>query len=476
QSQFDAAVAKLDGSIPSLTDHQIEVDLAELVATLSEGHSRLSLPGLPDPMSDVVEIVPSEYPALAFHRLPVRFYQFSDGLFVIAATPEYRSLIGSRVVQIADKPAQTALNAVRPVINRDNDMGAMLIAPDFVATPEILSSVHVADDSSSVTLSLQSNTSSASNVVLAPLSTDSLASWIRVDDRAPNLSAEYEPASRTLLARIHVIQDAPNETVAQFAARLGELAGKHNVQRTVIDFRDCHGGDNQKFRALLLEIVRNEKVNRPGALFVLINRGTFSAAVNSASDLERLSNAIFIGEPTAGAPNSWGDPKRVTLPNSGLVARISTIYWRDWTTNLTRPWIAPDIRAPVSSADYFAGRDPAVAAALSFPEVQDFSGIVKKLIEAGGGAPSIVRLYYQRKNDPDWAGASTQDAMENAGQAFLARKSYDDAFLMFAINFKDYPDSLGASIQQVQSAQRAAPNDAELGKLAAKLGAMKDRH
>jgi hypothetical protein len=130
------------------------------------------------------------------------------------------------------------------------------------------------------------------------------------------------------------------------------LLGSHPTERLVIDLRDCHGGDNQKFRALLLELIRDVKSNQLGKLFVIIGRATFSAAVNAASDLERLSNGIFVGESTAGAPSSWGDPRKITLPNSGLIARISTIYWRDWTPNEARSWIAPDISVAVSSAGY----------------------------------------------------------------------------------------------------------------------------
>ena len=82
------------------------------------------------------------------------------------------------------------------------------------------------------------------------------------------------------------------------------------------------GGNNQLFRGLLLALIRETTINQPGKLFVLIDRGTFSAAVGAAADLENLTNSIFIGEPTAGAPSSWGDPKRLTLPNSGLVAEV----------------------------------------------------------------------------------------------------------------------------------------------------------
>src|SRR5450759_1360487 len=52
QASFLAAVADIDRRIPSLSDHEVMVAFARLVAMLGDGHSRVSLPGLTDPMSD----------------------------------------------------------------------------------------------------------------------------------------------------------------------------------------------------------------------------------------------------------------------------------------------------------------------------------------------------------------------------------------------------------------------------------------
>jgi hypothetical protein len=218
--------------------------------------------------------------------------------------------------------------------------------------------------------------------------------------------------------------------------------------------------------------VRDRALDRTGRTFVLINRATFSAAVNSASDLERLSNAIFVGEPTAGAPSSWGDPRRIVLPNSGLIVRVSSVYWRDWTPDETRPWIAPDIAVADTSVDYFSGNDADMAAVLAFPSQTAFADVLANLIRAGAGGRALLRLYYQRKTDPEWARENTERAMQDAGAAFLDRKSYDDAFLMFAVNARDYPASVMTAVDAVDAAQKAAPNDDDLKRLAKRVKAM----
>ncbi len=251
------------------------------------------------------------------------------------------------------------------------------------------------------------------------------------------------------------------------------MVGSHSAKRLVIDLRDCHGGDNQKFRALLLALIRDVTINQPGKVFVIIGRATFSAAVNAASDLERLSNAIFVGEPTAGAPSSWGDPRKITLPNSGLIVGVSTIDWRDWTPDVSRPWIAPDIPAAASSADHFAGREPAMDAVFCFPRQTAFGDILENVVRAGGGIETIMRLYYRQKSDAVWADEATEQAMQRLGAYMVSTKAYREALVTFKINFRDYPASLSAALQTVQKAQESDPQNQALTDLAAKLNDLK---
>ena len=49
-----------------------------------------------------------------------------------------------------------------------------------------------------------------------------------------------------------------------------------------------------------------------------------------------------------------------------MTLRVSTIYWHSWLANDFRDAINPHIPAPLSSADHFAGVDPALEAALSY--------------------------------------------------------------------------------------------------------------
>lgn len=481
---FRAAAAKLDAAIPTLSDHQIEVELVRLIAMLGEGHSRLSLPGLSDPMSDVPEATPVKDPRLAFHALPLRLYEFTDGLFVVAATAQWRSLLGAQVLAIGGHPAEAAQQAVQPLVNRDNEMGQRLIAPQLVVIPEILQALQLVDDPSKLNLVLRAPDGAEITRELAPLALGAPPAWL--DRVAPpplylqhpeeNLRAERLREKQILYIKVNILENSAHRTVAQFARDFDGLAAAHPADRLVIDFRGCHGGDNQQFRSLLLAVIRNRRLDRLGNLFVIADRASFSAAVNAVSDLERLTNSILVGEPGAGAPSSWGDPKRITLPNSGLIARIATVYWRDWTPGGKRPWISPDIPTALASGDYFAGRDPALEIITQFPRVSRFEPVLKTLLARGAGRSTIERLYYQRKTDPLSASESTEEPMQRIGAQLVASGSYDNALLVFAINQSEYPESIHGALETVQVASASHPGDTGLASLRRALERLQQQH
>jgi hypothetical protein len=489
RADFDAAVAQIDGRIPMLSDHEIVVELTRLVAMLGEGHTRIGLPGQPEAMDpagrESKAITPAKDSRLAFHRLPVRLVWFTDGLFVVAATQEFRNLLGAQVLQIGDQPAADALHAIRPVISRDNETAFRFVAPDFAAIPEILSALKITQTSSGVPFRLRMAGGEEVTQQFTPLALNASPIWVDAFDgskvaRPPYLRQpekhywfEYLGEQRTVYTRINAILDSPELSTAVFSRDLFAFIGSHAVDRLVFDLRQSPGGNNQLFRALLLGLIRETKIDQLGKLFVLIDRGTFSAAVNAASDLEYLTNAIFVGEPTAGAPSSWGDPKRVVLPNSGLVARLSSVYWRDFTPDASRPAVTPDIPTPLSSVDYFAGRDPALEAVNRFPRQSGLADILENLLKSGAGLGSLQRLYIQRKNDPAWAGESTKEELLQLGTWLISRKLYQGAFLTFAANIREYPDSLPAAIQAAETAQAQNPDDKGIADLVRQLSALR---
>jgi C-terminal processing protease CtpA/Prc len=124
---------------------------------------------------------------------------------------------------------------------------------------------------------------------------------------------------------------------------------KHEVEALVIDIRENPGGNGALNRALIHGLIRCDKLQDTGRVFVLIGRRTFSAALSFALDLEQNTNAVFVGEPTGAKPNNFGESKKITLPGSGLTVRTSTLYHQLSDPRDHRDSILPHIPVPLTS-------------------------------------------------------------------------------------------------------------------------------
>ncbi|HEX7957108.1 MAG TPA: hypothetical protein VF508_09205, partial [Pyrinomonadaceae bacterium] len=177
---------------------------------------------------------------------------------------------------------------------------------------------------------------------------------------------EYLPDNKTVYFQFNSVRNEPKESLAAFSERLFKFVGENEVEKLVIDLRWNNGGNVGLLQPLVRGLIRNEKVNRRGRLFVIIGRRVFSAAQNAATFFERDTNAIFVGEPTGSSPNYVGEEDPFTLPYSKLEANVSNIEWQSSHPQDNRVWIAPQLYVPPTFAAYRANRDPALEAVLNY--------------------------------------------------------------------------------------------------------------
>ncbi|TMQ57867.1 MAG: hypothetical protein E6K72_03215 [Candidatus Eisenbacteria bacterium] len=377
RASWDSAAADLERRLPALRYDQAVAGISRLIGMLGDGHSRLdqlklashtrpTLTPLPGPGFDA--------------RFPVQFAVFTDGLWIVGATAEHRDLLGTRVLSIDGQPVARVVAALAPLIPADNSMWTLHLLPVFLASPGYLSAAGVArEPGSPLRLTGTDGAGRRREATISAERSDSAAHWIPadVDVRAPlpltrSLAgpfafADIEDTSRTLFVRIREIADDPGkESLAQFVARLFSHVDSLGSRRLVIDLRGNGGGNNYLNQPIMHSLIQRPALDHTGRLFVIIDRGTFSAAVSLAADLERETHALFVGEPTGSAPNSPGDPAHVTLPASGLVVRISTVLWQGSDPRDPRPFIAPDLPASSRWSDWLAHRDPALDAIAAY--------------------------------------------------------------------------------------------------------------
>jgi tetratricopeptide (TPR) repeat protein len=373
REQFDAKVRELHDAIPRLTDGQIILAIMRLMVFLEDGHTAVFDVG--------------ENP-LFRTALPLRFFLFEEGLFVIAAAQEHKELLGAQVTAFDGKPVEEVIKALEPYNNRDRGNPMILkVRPTYqVRRTALLHAAGLFKHPDRVTLSIKDASGSARDVTVAAdtketniwnrlPAPDSWATFVATLSSPPLYVRhmgkaqwfEYLPAQKTVYFQFNRVQNDPQEPLARFTERLMKFIDENDVEKLVIDLRWNNGGNTSLGHPLLLALIGNRKINQRGKLFVIIGRRTYSAAQNMSTYFERYTNATFVGEPTGSSPNFVGEESPVTLPYSRVIANVSHLVWQSSWPQDQRIWIAPQIYIPPTFADFKAGRDPALEAILKLP-------------------------------------------------------------------------------------------------------------
>ena len=300
-----------------------------------------------------------------FHAYEVFTYKFSDGWFVIAAKD--KSLVGSRLVSIGGHPIAEVEATLRPLVPHDNEDGFLLNGALALSYVEFLHGTGIVADPAKPQYVLERRDGSQTTVDFAALSEPSWEQELGLTGylvgSAPEAVARHtELVWARLDAKDKVfyisVNDYGDTTAAVAALRAALDAGTAN--RVVLDIRYLPGG-NGDFQ-ILTALEHEPRVNRVGGLTVLISRLNESAATQVALEFDTHTAVLLVGEPPpARADNFRCACFEIVLANSGIVVSVPTVF-----DNIgdTRSEIQPDVPMSVSSADFFAGRDPVLDAAL----------------------------------------------------------------------------------------------------------------
>jgi hypothetical protein len=325
---------------------QVLVGLMRIVALIGDGHTHLDLPP-------------------GFLRYPIELQWFGDEVRVVAARAPYHAAVGGRVLSIGSTPVRDVLDQTTQLVPRgENDGRTRLTATMQLGSPEVLHGLGVIADRRSAPFALQLDTGDRVTVTLAPAPLGDFSDWRMATGEKPPLYlqrlaeawwAEFLPDAQTVY--FSFTRYPPDAEFRQGASALARLLDESHARRLVIDLRRNEGGDLDRFRQLLLPIIKaRAAINRKGGLFVITGPGTFSAAAVNALDLRNEANAILVGLPTGIRPNHYGEHAEFRLPNSGFRISYSTQYHR--FGNDADSAVVPDQQIEPTWADFRAGRDP----------------------------------------------------------------------------------------------------------------------
>ena len=356
KTDLSKEILDIKTTIASLSDEQIIFKIIRLFGALGSGHNFI-LPTSPDKG--------------ALKKLPVQFYQFNDGLFIVDAEEGLEQWIGYKVESIENTPIEAALQKTNAVNARDNDMQILWLGPYYLGLPDVLKGLGIVKNANQVTITLSDKEGKSEKVAMNPVAWQftgmPILPKLKTENQPLFLSktednywAKTLPKYNVMYIQFNVVQQKEELTLMDFNLKLRENIKQSNSQNLILDLWFNSGGDGSIVPPMLKTLIEFEIINPEGKIFVLVSRETFSAAQNLLTEITKFTNAILVGEPSGSKPSFIGEAGWFKLPYSGLIGIVASQYHQTYKAEDHRKWIAPHIPVSLSSTDYFNGNDKAL--------------------------------------------------------------------------------------------------------------------
>jgi len=356
KTDFVQSFVDLRARITSLSDEQIVVELMKILGGMGNGHNL---------------IIPTSPKMGALKKLPVQFYQFNEGLFIVDAEDDLKQWIGYKVEMIENTPIEEALQKTNLVNARDNDMQTLWLGPYYLGLPDVLEGLGIIKNTKQVVITLSDAKGNSQEITMIP-STWNFAGF----PKTPQLKMETQPLflskmndpywynllqdDSVIYIQFNAVTNKEDQSLEDFNIEVRNQISRSKTQNLILDLRHNHGGDGSLLPPILETFSSFEVMNPKGKVFVIMGRETFSAGHNLLTEITKHIDPILVGEPSGSKPNHIGDAGWFQLPYSGLMGLISTQFHQDSKSEDNRKWIAPHIPITLSSTDYFAGNDKAM--------------------------------------------------------------------------------------------------------------------
>ena len=351
---FERDVQALKERLPQLDDVAVAMELQKIVAQhLADGHSVL---------------YPMPTPRLQFGMLPVDYYFFADGLFVIWADEGHEQFVGREVVAFNGKPVAGLLDSLETIVSHDNHYGMLWLAPLYLRFPAVLRAIGFGERLDGARLTLRDG--GDEEVVELPVGQGHPGPPLPPSPNAPERAvwlaraqetywSQEWPEARALYVQVNQIRDAEEgPSLAEFAETLRAELARAGARNLVFDLRLNNGGNNGLVGPLVRLAVWHEMADDDNRVYVMTGRNTFSACQNLVNRLEAMTHAVFVGEPAGSKPNVAGESNGIQLPWSGVHVNVSSRWWQDSEPTDRRPYVPVSMPVAYTARDWWEGRDP----------------------------------------------------------------------------------------------------------------------
>ena len=457
---FDELVNKLDNQIDNLSEHEIIVGLARIVAAFGYGHTSIGISGKFD------------RDEFQFHYMPYHIKQFADGFFIQGITKEYADHVGAKVLAIEGSPIEDVIKSVKKAFPLENDQFFKAYGLSFLGTPEILHAQGVTDNlQTELELKLEKDGKTYNHVFASLTDKDYSEQYGYVFSNDKWVSARntvelplyltqlekiyhdiYLEDQNTLYVRQSQIMNDAKEDIETFYNRIFSFIDSAKVDKLILDVRLNGGGDNTNNKSIVTGAIKS-RINQLGSFIVIIGDRTFSACQNLVNELDNYTEVIFVGEPTGENINFYGDNNHVQLPNSNITVRLSWAWWQDKPQWRNKEWTTPHIATDMTFDQFVSNEDPALDAALNFSGkgfIKDPMSYLSNLFQTG----QIMKLQTESQRiatDPAYKFFDFEGEFTGLAYNLMGRGDSGTASMIFQMLSNFFPDSPGVWFGMAES-------------------------
>lgn len=307
KEEFNKKVEDLKKIVNELDYDEMKVEISRVIASIKDAHTSLLFP--------------------AKNFIPLKFYYYEDGIYIIDTAREYESLIFKKVIAIEGMRIEEVMKEISQIISFENKYFYKAQSMKYLQIAEVLYGLMIADDIDKIKLELQDG--------IYEVLTCSIEDLIFTNERFPIYAKKaienlwFEILSDgELYIKYNSCREYGQETISEKSEKIIALIEEKNIQKVTVDLRNNLGGDSSLFEPLINYLMENAKINTKENLKVIIGRETFSSGLLNAYIFKNQTNAKIVGEPSGGKPNCYGEILRIVLPNSKFVVTYSTKFYK----------------------------------------------------------------------------------------------------------------------------------------------------
>jgi tetratricopeptide (TPR) repeat protein len=448
ESEFNQRIDNLEQKLSELSTNEILMEIARIEAAIGDGHTQFNL---------------LKNAGFAFHNFPIKLYRFSDGFYIRAAAPSHQHLIGAKVLSISDRNMESIVETLNSIIASDNIYGKTFFQSYYISMPEVLAALHISPTSDSALFHLEKNGKQFSEWLKAGEVQEwqkgdmdnfwiNPAGWVdaRDEKRSPfwltakkgeKYRMKFDRSQKLLHVQLNEVNDNDSGPgIRDFYNELFKAIDTLPVDKLVLDLRLNGGGNDYYNKPLVIGLIKS-RMDKKGKLFVITGRRTFSAAQMLVVPLKSFTNIIQVGEPTASKANHYGDSKKLTLPNSGVIVRVSQYWHQLGSASDPVEVTGPDIYVDYNFDDYRSNRDPYLEAVLHYQPELSLSEQLSKWITPTFDSVQLLVTYQKFKNDRSHQYVDTKIMLRDLGSVSYNHNDLRAAAVVWEINAHEYSSS-----------------------------------